>query len=153
MTRYSDGLESGTVGITSAQSTRSHAIMRRYRRFVNGGNQTWTGVLPYGTTGLTASLHINAQGSAATSDRIVISSSAGSTTLWTISSMGSANGIVGSTTVVGLATVTPIVSACAILGPNVEGADVPFQVILSSVDTATDYSLFLTYIRPFTPGT
>lgn len=153
MTRYTDALESGSVALTSAQSTRAHSVMRRYRRFTGGGNQTWTGVLPYGATGFTATLHINSNGSATTSDRIVISASAGSTTLWTYSSMGSANGILGNATVVGLGTVAPIVSACAVLGPNVEGSDVPFQVILSSVDTATDYSLFFNFIRPFTPGT
>lgn len=153
MTTFADGVESGIYGATSATATRAHALMRRYRRFTGGGNQTWTGLLPYGATGLTASLHINSQGSATTSDRIVISSSAGSTTLWTFSSIGSANGILGATSVTGLGAVTPIVSACATLGPNVESADVPFQVILSSVDTATDYSLFLQFIRPFKPGT
>lgn len=152
MTTFSDGIESGVYGLTSAQATRAHVLMRRYRRFLNGGNQTWTGFLPYGATGLTATLHINSQGSATTSDRIVISTSAGSTTLWTISSMGSANGILGTSTVTGLGTVTPVVSACAVLGPNVEGSDIPFQVILSSVDTATDYSLFLSFIRPFKVG-
>lgn len=153
MTTFADGIESGTYGLTSAQATRAHTTLRRYRRFVNGGNQTWTGFFPYGAIGLTASLHINSQGSATTSDRITITASAGSTTLWTISSMGSANGILGTATVAGLGTVTPIVSACAVLGPNVEGSDVPFQVILSSVDTATDYSLFLNFIRPFRPST
>lgn len=153
MTLYADGLESGIFGLTSAQATRAHVVMRRYRRFTGGGNQTWTGVLPYGATGLTATLHINSQGSATTSDRIVISSSAGSTTLWTFSSIGSANGIIGSQSVTSLGTSTPVVSACAVLGPNVESADIPFQAILSSVDTATDYSLFLQFIRPFKPGT
>lgn len=153
MTTFGDGIESGNYGLTSAQATRAHVTLRRYRRFIGGGNQTWTGFLPYGATGFTASLHINSQGSATTSDRIVISSSAGSTTLWTISSIGSANGILGSQTVAGLGTVTPVVSACAVVSPNVESADVPFQVILSSVDTATDYSLFLNFIRPFKPGT
>lgn len=153
MTLFADGLESGILSVTSALSTRAHSTMRRYRRFQNGGNQTWTGLLPYGTIGLTASLHINVQGSAATSDRITITSSAGSTALWTFSSIGSATGILGVATVVGLGVAAPIVSACAVLGPNVEGADVPFQVILSSVDTATDYSLFLNFIRPFKVGT
>lgn len=153
MTLFADGIESGIQGLTSAQATRSHSLMRRYRRFTGGGNQTWTGFLPYGSIGLTCSLHINSNGSAATSDRITVTSSAGSTALWTFSSMGSANGILGNVTVAGLGTVAPIVSACAVVGPNIEGADVPFQAILSSTDTATDYSLFLTFIRPFKPGT
>lgn len=153
MTLYADGIESGILGLTSAQATRSHTTLRRYRRFTGGGNQTWTGFFPYGSTGFTSTLHICSQGSATTSDRIVISTSAGSTTLWTISSFGSANGILGTATVASLGTVTPIVSACAVLGPNTEGADIPFQVILSSVDTATDYQLFMNFIRPFKPGT
>lgn len=153
MTVFGDPVESGIFGVTSAQATRAHVPLRRYRRFVNGGNQTWTGFFPYGTTGFTASLHINANGSATTSDRFVITTSAGSTTLWTISAIGSANGILGSQSVTSLGAVTPIVSACAVLGPNTVGTDIPFQVILSSVDTATDYSLFLNFIRPFAPGT
>lgn len=153
MTLFGDGIESGLLGVTSAQGTRAHVPLNRYRRFTGGGNQTWTGLFPYGAYGFTASLRICTNGSTATSDRIVITTSAGSTTLWTISSMGSANGILGTATVASLGTVTPIVSACAVLGPNVEGSDIPFQVILSSVDTATDYQLFLNFNRPFKPGT
>lgn len=153
MTLYSDPIESGTYGVTSALSTRAHCLMRRYHRFTGGGNQTKTGFFPAGAVGITATLHICTNGSTATSDRIVISLSAGSTTLWTFASMGSANGILSNATVVGLGTATPITSACAQVGPNVEGTDVPFQIILSSQDTATDYQLFTTFIRPFKPGT
>lgn len=152
MTLFADGVESGIVGLTSALSTRSHMRCERYRRFTGGGNQTWTGFFPAGAVGIRPSVHICTNGSAATSDRIVITTSAGSTTLCTFSSMGSANGILGTSTQVGVGTVTPIVSAMATVGPNVEGADVPFQVILSSVDTATDYQLFIDFFRPFKPG-
>lgn len=152
MTLFADGLESGIQGITSAQSTRAHVRCERYRRFTGGGNQTWTGFFPAGATGIRPTLHICTNGSTATSDRIVISLSAGSTTLLTYSSFGSANGIVGTSTIVSLATVAPIVSAMATVGPNTEGADVPFQVILSSVDTATDYQIFIDFMRPFKPG-
>lgn len=153
MTLFADAVESGTLGLTSAQSTRAHTAMVRYRRFTGGGNQTWTGFLPYGAIGIHSRLHINAQGSATTSDRFVISLSAGATPLITYSSFGSATGMVGNSTQVGVATVTNVVSACAQVGPNVDGTEVPFQVILSSVDTATDYSLFINFIRPFKPMT
>lgn len=153
MTLFGDGIESGIYGLTSAQGTRAHARLERYFRFTGGGNQTRTGFFPYGATGIRPSLHICTNGSTATSDRIVISTSAGATTLCTYSSFGSANGIAGTATIVSLATVTPIVSAMAVVGPNFEGADVPFQIILSSVDTATDYQLFIDFIRPFKPGT
>lgn len=152
MTRVTDNLESGITGLTSAQSTRASVRLERYRKFSGGGNQTWTGFLPYGALGFNSILYINSQGSGATSDRITISTSAGTTTLQTYSAMGSATGILGST-VVGLGTRTVIASACSQLGPNVEGADIPFQVILSSTDSATDYSLFMTFRRPFAPGT
>lgn len=153
MTTFGDEISTGIFGVTSAQSTRAHTQVSRYRRFTGGGNQTWNGFFPYGATMLHSRLHINAQGSAATSDRIVISTSAGSTPLITYSSMGSATGMIGNTTIAALATVTNVVSACAVLGPNVESADVPFQIILSSTDTATDYSLLLQFFRPFKPGT
>lgn len=153
MTLYADGIESGILGVTSGLSTRSHMAVTRYRNFVGGGNQTWTGFFPYGSLMFHTRLHINAQGSATTSDRMTISTSAGSTTLVTYSSMGSATGMVGNSTITSLATVVNVTSACSKLGPNVEGAEIPFQVILSSVDTATDYSLQLEFVRPFKAGT
>lgn len=152
MTRYTDNIESGTLGLTSAQSTRAAVSLTRQRRFTGGGNQTWTGVFPYGATGFNANLYIMANGSATTSDRIVISTSAGSTTLCTFASMGSATGLLSGTTT-GLGTKTVVASAAFNVGPNVEGADVPFQVILSSIDTATDYGLEMFFRRPFVPGT
>lgn len=152
MTLWADGLESGYTGLSSALSTRAACRMERFRRLVGGGNQTWTGFFPHGTIGFNSVIYINSVGSSTTSDRITISTSAGSTVLQTYTSMGSAQGILGST-VVGLGTRTVNASACCQLGPNVEGSDIPFQVILSSVDTATDYGIFLSFRRPFKVGT
>lgn len=151
MTRYTDAIESGTVGLTSAQSTRSHVILDRLKRFTGGGNITWTGFFPYGATQIGATLNVLQNGSAATSDRMVISTSAGATPLITFTAFGSAGGRFSNTTV-GLGTVAIVASAAWQVGPVVEGADVPFQVILSSVDSATDYGLSVTFRRPFTPG-
>jgi len=152
MTLFGDGIESGILGLTSAQSTRGAVLLTRQRRFPGGGNQTWTGFFPYGSMGFNANLYIIQNGSAATSDRMTISTSAGSTPLCTFAAMGSAGGLLSGTTV-GLGTKTVVASAAFQLGPNNEGADIPFQVVLSSVDTATDYGLVMSFRRPFKPGT
>lgn len=154
MTLFGDNVESGILGLSSAQSTRAGAILARQRIFAGGGNQTWTGFLPYDAVGVNANVYIMSQGSAATSDRMTITTSAGGTTLMTFASMGSATGILSGTTV-GLGTKTVVASACFRPSPNNNplGADVPFQVILSSVDTATEYGLTMTFRRRFAPGT
>lgn len=150
MTRYSDPIESGIVGLTSATSTKAHVQLTRIRRFTGGGNQTWTGFFPYGSLAVDAKLYIAANGSTATSDRFTITTSAGGTTLGTITQIGSAIGVLRNTTT-SLGVLSMVASACVAVGPNVVDADVPFQVILSSVDTATDYRLELTFTRPFSP--
>jgi hypothetical protein len=154
MTLVADGLESGIAGLTSAQSTRGGAILARQRLFTGGGNQTWDGFLPYDAVAVNAVVYIMSQGSAATSDRMVISTSAGTTPLITFSSMGSATGILAATAV-GLGTRTVVASAAFRPAPatNPEGSNIPFQVILSSVDTATEYGLSVTFRRRFKPGT
>lgn len=152
MTLFADNIESGILGLTSAQSTRAGVRLERYRQFVGGGNQTWTGFLPAGAIGFNSVLYISSVGSSTTSDRLTITTSAGSTTLQTYTAFGSATGILEAS-VTGLGARTVVASACARVGPNVEGSDIPFQVILSSVDTATDYSLFMSFRRPFKPGT
>ena len=152
MTRYTDGLESGTLGITSAQSTRSSALMTRQFRFTGGGNQTRTGFLPYGAMGISSTLYILQNGSATTSDRFVVSTSTGATQLFNYTGIGSAQGLIAGNQA-GQGVRTIIASACYQVGPNIEGADVPFQIVLSSTDTATDYGLFITFRRPFAPGT
>lgn len=154
MTLFNDGIESGITGLSSAQSTRAGTLMSRQRIFTGGGNQTWTGFLPYNAVGVNANLYIMAQGSAATTDRIVLSTSAGSTPLVTFASMGSATGLLMSTTT-GLGTKTVVASAAFRPAPvsNPEGSDIPFQVILSSVDTATEYGLTINFRRRFAPGT
>jgi hypothetical protein len=154
MTLVADNLESGITGLSSAQSTRAGVILSRQRLFTGGGNQTWTGFLPYDTVGVNASVYIMSQGSAATSDAMTITTSAGGTTLLTFSQMGSATGILSGTTT-GLGVKTAVASACFRPAPvsNPEGSDIPFRVILSSVDVATEYGLALTFRRRFKPGT
>lgn len=156
MTLFADGLESGIPGLTSAQSTRAGAIICRQRTMQAAANgvATWTGFLPYDTVAIDAKVYINSQGSAATSDRIILSTSAGGTTLMTFASMGSATGILYNTTT-GLGTRTVVTSACFRPAPvtNPEGSDIPFQVVLSSVDLAAEYGVVMEFRRRFKPGT
>lgn len=155
MTRFTDSIESGFIGITSATSTRAGALINRQKRFIGGGNITWSSYFPVGAIGVTATLHVLANGSATTSDRLVLATSAGSTTLCTFTAFGSATGRFNNTTA-GLGTVVVNVSGSwqlpgsSIQDPN---AFVPFTAILSSVDTATDYGLTISFRRPFKAGT
>lgn len=155
MTLYADGLESGLLGLSSAQSTRAGAIVTRQRLFAAGGtNQTWTGFFPYDAVGISATLYIMGQGAATQSDTMVISTSAGSTPLITFSSMGSSQGIVAGNTV-GLGLRTVVASACFRPAPvtNPEGSEIPFRVILSGDAQSPEYGLSITFRRRFKPGT
>lgn len=155
MTLVADGLESGITGLTSAQSTRAGAILARQHQFTAlGGNQTWSGFLPYDAVGVNASVYIMGQGSAAQSDTMTISTSAGSTALITFSQMGSAQGLLSGTTV-GLGVKTVVASACFRPAPvsNQEGSDVPFRILLSASLDSPEYGVSMTFRRRFKPGT
>lgn len=147
MTRFADGIESGSQAPVSAQASRAGVNLTRTHRFPGGGNQTWTGFFPSNTSGVNASVYIIANGSTATSDTLTITASAGSTPLITFAAMGSATGLLSGTTV-GLGTKTVVASACWELNRvGLDEIEVPFRVILSSVDTATDYGLELFFRR------
>lgn len=151
MTRYADNIESGIQAISSANDSRGSVLLTKVRRFTGGGNQTWTGLFPSNTQCVDVKLYIAANGSAATSDTFTISTSAGGTALGTITGVGSAAGLLrGSTTSLG--AINLIASACAVIGPATQPNEiqVPFRVIMSSVDTATDYRLVLEYRRALT---
>lgn len=155
MTLFNDGVESGFLGLSSAQGTRAGAILSRHRFFpAAGNNQTWTGFLPYDAAGISAQLYVMGQGAATQSDTLTISTSAGQTTLITFSQMGSAQGIIAGNTV-GLGLRTVVASACFRPSPvtNPEGSDIPFQVILSGNGTSPEYGLSMTFRRRFKPGT
>lgn len=143
MTTYSDNIQSGLEALTSGQSSISPALFTRTFRFAPGGAnaQTQTFVFPTGVQCLDAKLFINAQGSAATSDKITVS--AGGQDYHTFTSFGSALGIVRQTTV-GLGTFTSIASACSNLSTT---AEVSAAVTLATVDVAADYQLQLTFSR------
>lgn len=139
MTSYRDNIYSGAPALTSAQSSLSPVRLSRTFRFAGNGTQTF--VLPSGVQNLDAKLYIIANGSGATTDAITVS--AGGTTLLTITSFGSASGVLRATTV-GLGTLTVIASACANLSAT---AEVSAAATLASVDQAAIYQLELTYER------
>lgn len=147
MTRFADGIESGLITISSATDSRAAVQLTRTHRFTGGGNQTWNGVFPSNTQGIDANIYIIANGSATTSDTITLTTSAGTTPLGSITAIGSATGLLRVTTA-GLGVLNIIASAAHSVGPvTLSDIEVPFRVVLSSVDTATDYRLELTFRR------
>ena len=152
MTRYADGVESGLDAVSSALASRASVQLTRTHRFTSGGNQTWNGVFPSNTQSVDAALYIIANGSAATSDTFTITTSAGGTALGSISAVGSATGLLRVTTT-GLGVLNLIASACHSIGPAAfNEIEVPFRIILSSVDTATDYRLEIMFRRALAPS-
>lgn len=156
MTRYSDNISSGFQAVTSALSSKSVVSLHKVHRFTqpSGGGatpQTVTGTFPPGIENITANLWImNQSTSASTSDKITVS--AGGTNLITYTAMGSATGILGTSTVAGLGTVAVVASACAI--PPVpastnNGGEIPYAVTFLPVSASkgTDYRLRINFNR------
>lgn len=143
MTTFGDVIQSGNVATTSALSSVSPTMQTRTFRFtVSGGSpQTLPFMFPSRVRNIDAKLYIEAQGSAATTDKITMS--AAGQDLITFSSIGSATGILRQTTV-GLGVLTAVASACANLN-NV--AEVSAAITLASVDTAAVYQVQVTYNR------
>ncbi len=139
MTSYRDNILSGAPALTSAQSSQSPVRLSRTFRFTGNGTQNF--VFPAGVQNVDAKLYILANGSAATTDSITVS--AGGTNLITITSFGSATGVLRATTV-GLGTLTTIASACANLSQT---AEVSAAVTLASVDQAAVYQLEIMFER------
>lgn len=141
MTGYADNIYSGLQALNSAQASYSPVRMCRTFRFPAGGIGNQSFVLPTGVQNLDAKCYILANGSAATTDTITVS--AGGVNLIVFSSMGSATGVVRSTTV-GLGTLTTTASACANLSTT---AEVSADIKINSTDTATDYQVELQFSR------
>ena len=141
MTNWADNIYSGAAATTSALSSLSQVRLCRTFRFSGGGASTQSFVLPTGSQNLNANCYIVVDGSAATTDSIVVS--AAGTTLLTFSSMGSAGGLV-ETTVAALGTKDVIASACAVVTTTTE---VTAALTLASTDTATVYQVSLWFDR------
>lgn len=135
MTTFGDVVQTGTVALTSGLSSIMPALYHRTFRFTGTGTQTF--VFPVGVQCLDAKLWIEANGSAATTDKITVS--AGGVDLITITSFGSTAGVLRQTTAA-VGTITNIASATASVSPTVE---VTAAATLLSVDQAAVYTLHL----------
>ena len=146
MTVYGDNIYSGTLEATSsATAAASEVVLTRTHRLNTGVTQTQTGVFPKGAMNLDSVLYILANASATVSDKITVS--AAGTTLLTWSSFGSAAGIARQTTT-GLATYTPVASACAVI-TGAASTDLTYSVTtLQGTDSpGSDYQLQLRFNR------
>lgn len=141
MTGFADNIYSGLQAVTSGAASYAPAIYNRTFRFTGGGAQTQQFVLPQDAQNLWARVYIIADGSAATSDTITVS--AGGSTLLTIASFGSVQGVFDNT-IAGLGTITYIASACANFSTS---AEVSAALTLASTDVATDYQVQLSFSR------
>lgn len=146
MTVYADNIYSGTLEATgSATTAASEVVLTRTHRFNTGLSQTQTGVFPKGTSNLDSTLYILANASATVSDKITVSAAGVNLLAW--SSFGSASGIAKSTTT-GLATYTPVASACAVVA-GAAATDLSYSVTsLQGTDSpGSDYQLQLRFSR------
>lgn len=147
MTRFTDNIYSGNQAVTSAAASRSPVTLTRTHRFTGGVSQTQTGTFPIGAMNLDSKLYILANASATVHDKITVSAAGVDFLVW--SAFGSAAGIARQTTT-GLATYTPVASACAVLA-GAAAAELSYSVTLAAGTDATgaDYQLQLTFSRGF----
>lgn len=138
MTIFGDNLEVGNQAAVSAAA--SHAPVRLTRHVdITGATATKQFLLPKYSENFDAMCYIISDGSAATTDSIVVS--AGGTTLLTFSSMGSAQGLVKSTQA-GLGTLTVLCSACDSVTTT---SEVTANVTLASTDADASYRVVCTF--------
>ncbi len=131
-TVFGEGLEVGNLAAVSAGASNAPVVLTRMVD-ITGNTTTEQFLLPTNVQNFDAKCYIVADGSAATTDTIVVS--AGGTTLLTFSSMGSVQGLV-KTTQAGLGTVTVVASACDVVTTT---AEVTANVTLTSTDAAAAY--------------
>lgn len=147
MTVYSDNIYSGNlVGtLTSATTAASEIVLTRTHRLNTGVTQTQTGVFPQGAMNLDSTLFILANASATVSDKITVSAAGVNLLVW--SSFGSASGVARQTTA-GLATYTPVASACAVIA-GAASTDLSYSVTTAqgTDSTGSDYQLQLRFTR------
>lgn len=146
MTRYTDNILSGRDALVSADASKSQVVLRK-SYFVSAGagiNVTVSGVFPSGVQNVNAAIYVVQQGAATTNDNIILyanGNAATGTKLLSFLAVGSAASR--------LAPTTYITSACA-FPPVVAGTgyagEIPFQVIVSSVSTAS-YQIEINYDR------
>jgi len=149
MTRFTDNIFSGNTALTSAAASRSPVMLCRTHTFTQpatGGTaaQTVTGTFPSGTQNLDANLYIVTNGSATVSDRFTVS--AAGVNLISITQVGSAGGLLRSTTA-GLGTLSVVASACANVNTLVADSSYAVTYVPVSASKSTSYQLQLTFSR------
>lgn len=146
MTLYSDNIYTGQIALTSALSSKSGTLFFRTHRFTAGAGGTQTGVFPQGTVNLDTKVWIRQQSvSAATAARFTVS--AGGTNLIAVTGIGSALGVLRTTTA-GLGVITNTASATAVLA-GAASAELSYSVtmVAASGDTTGDYHVQLMFGR------
>jgi hypothetical protein len=140
MTIFGDSIQSGSLAATSAKA--SHAPVQLCRTIeLTGNGDAETIILPTGVENLDAKCYIVADGSAATTDSIVIDLAG--TTAITFSSMGSAQGLVNQTEAA-IGTKVVVCSACDIVTTT---SEVSATATLTSTDAACTYRVVLLFDR------
>lgn len=149
MTRYTDNILSGRDALTSADASKSQVGLKR-TYFVSAGagvNVTVSGVFPVGAQNVNAAVYVVQPGAATTNDNIILYANGNAATGSKLLSFLA----IGSAANQRYAPTSYITSACVFIPPAAAGAatysgEVPFQVIVSSVSTAS-YSIEITFDR------
>lgn len=149
MTRYTDNILSGRDALTSADASKSQVSLKK-TYFVSAGagvNAIVSGVFPVGAQNVNAAVYVVQQGAATTNDNIILYANGNAATGTKMLSFLA----IGSAANARLAPTSYVVSACVFVPPAPAGAatytgEVPFQIIVSSVSTAS-YSIELSFDR------
>lgn len=148
MTRFSDNIYTGFIGLTSAQSSVS-PVMLSQTYVVSAGagaNSIISGLFPPQTQNLNAGVYVTQNGAATTNDNIVLwinGSAANGQRILSFTAIGSAaNARYAPTTYIASAAANPQPPATN----QTNGGEIPFKLITSSVSTAA-YQIHITFNR------
>lgn len=149
MTRYTDNILSGRDALTSADASKAQVGLKK-TYFVSAGagvNAIVSGVFPVGAQNVNSAVYVVQNGAATTNDNITLyanGNAATGTKMLSYLAIGSAANLRISPT-------SYVTSACVFIpsapaGATTYAGEVPFQIIVSSVSTAS-YSIELTFDR------
>jgi hypothetical protein len=140
MTTFADNILTGRQALTSGAASLAGCVYSRTFS-LSGASGTTGFVFPAGAQNVDANLYVLTAGSAATSDDIVVS--AGGTTLVTLDAIGSAVGLLRSTTAA-LGVLTTSSAAANSLSTT---AEVSASITMVKSDQASSYQLQITFTR------
>lgn len=147
MTRFTDNILSGNQALVSADASKSQVVLRK-SYFVSAGsgvNAIVSGVFPIGTQDINAAVWVVQPGAATTNDNIILYANGNASTgtkLISFLAIGSAANRLAPTSYITSACVFPPV----VSNPNGIAGEIPFQIIVSSVSTAS-YQIELSFDR------